>query len=148
MAMIPAIPDEGRCIRRYPLASGESPLEGAAVYLVTGEVTVCGDDPATVLGFMAHDSPGSALAIDPYNGDVLVYVAKPGSTFWMSGSSDPTDLSAIGASYGVAHEATTEVTYVDLTETTTNLVVQVEDVDLSRLLYKVSILEAVRQLHA
>lgn len=148
MAHLPAIPDEGRTVRRYPLASGQSPLEGAAVYLVTGEVTVCGADPSSVVGFMAHDSPGSVLAIDPYNGDVLVYVAKPGSTFWMSVSTAPTDLSAIGSSFGVAHEATTEVTYVDLTETTTNLVVQVEDVDLLRGLFKVTILDAVRQLSA
>ncbi len=147
MSYIQAIPDEGRTIRRYPLASAETPLEGAAVYLVTGEVTICAADPSSVLGFMAHDYPG-ALEIDPYNGDVLVFVAKPGSTFWLSGSTDPTDLSAIGSSYGVAHEATTEITYLDLTETTTNLVAQVEDVDLMRLLFKVSILEAVRQLHA
>ena len=147
MAHIPAIADEGRTVRRYPLASAQTPLEGAAVYLVTGEVTICAADPATVLGFMLCDY-SAVLEIDPYNGDAMVLVAKPGSTFWMTASTTPTDLSAIGSSYGVAHEATTEVTYVDLTETATNLVVQVEDVDLIRGMLKVSILEAVRQLHA
>lgn len=146
MAHIPAICEEGRTVRRLPLASGQSPLEGAAVYLVTGEVTICGADPTSVLGFMLHDSPGSVLEIDPYNGDVLVAVAKPDSTFWLTVSTTPTDLSAIGSVYGVAHEATTEVTYVDLTETTTN-VVQVLDVDLLRGMFLCSIIDSVRQLY-
>jgi hypothetical protein len=147
MAHIPAIANVGRTVRRYPLASAETPLEGAAVYLVTGEVTICGADPSVVLGFMLHDYPG-ALEIDPYNGDVLVLVAKSDSTFWLTGSTDPTDLSAIGSSFGVAHEATTEVTYVDLTETSTNLVVDIVDVDLSRLMFECTIVDAVRQLNA
>ena len=120
MAKLPAVCEEGRTVRRYPLASGQSPLEGAAVYLVTGEVTICG---------------------------VLVAVAKPGSTFWVEGSTAPTDYSAVGGTYGAAHEATTEVTYLDLTETTANVFV-VEDVDLVRGLYLCSILAATRQLFA
>jgi len=146
MAYLPAIPNEGRIVRRYPLASGETPLEGGAVYLVTGEITVCGADPATILGFAAHDYPG-ALEIDPYNGDMLVYVAGPDSTFWMQASTTPTDYSYVGTAYGVAHEATTEVTYVDITDTT-NTCVTVEDVDLTRGLVLVSILDSVRQLLA
>ena len=147
MAKLPAVCEEGRTVRRYPLASGQSPLEGAAVYLVTGEVTICGADPSVVMGFMLHDSPGSVLEIDPYNGDVLVAVAKPGSTFWVEGSTAPADYSAVGGTYGAAHEATTEVTYLDLTETTANVFV-VEDVDLVRGLYLCSILAATRQLFA
>jgi hypothetical protein len=144
MAMIPAIPEEGRIVRRFTLASGETPLEGAAVYLVAGEVTICGADPASVMGFMAADYPG-ALTLDPYGGDVLVYVAGPGSTFWLSPSPAPTDYSNVGISYGVAHEATTEVTYVDLTDTT-NDVVNVLDVDLIRDLMLVSVIDSVRQV--
>lgn len=143
MAHIAAVPDEGRTIRRYPLATGQTPLEGAAVYLVSGEVTICAADPATVLGFMACDY-GGALEIDPYNGDAMVYVAKPGSTFWLTGSTTPSDLSEIGELSGVAHEATTEITYLDLTD---NNVLLCEDVDLIRGLFKVSIIASVRQLH-
>ena len=146
MAMTPAIPHEGRTVARYTLASGQTPLEGGAVYLSSGELTVCGADPAAVLGFAAHDYPG-ALALDPYDGDMLVFVAKAGSTFWISGSTDPSDYSTVGGQYGAAHEATTEVTYLDLTEATA-LVFTVHDVDLTRKLYLVSIIGSVRQADA
>lgn len=145
MAYLPAVPNEGRIVRRYPLASGQTPVEGAAVYLVSGEITVCGADPSSVAGFAAHNDP-TALALDPYGGDMLIYVAGPDSTFWLSGSTTPT-AAHVGNAYGVAHDGTTEVTYVDITETT-NTVVTVEDVDLTRNLFLVSILASVRQLLA
>lgn len=147
MSYLPAVPDEGRTVRRYPLTASQTPLEGAPVLLAAGAVSICAVPNVSCLGFMACDY-FDVLEIDPYNGDAMVYVAKPGSTFWLSGSTDPTDLSSIGIIYGMLVEATTQIAYVDLTDTTTNLVVQVEDVDLMRLLFKVSILEAVRQLHA
>jgi hypothetical protein len=96
------------------------------------------------LGIAAHDYP-TALALDPYDGDMLIYVAGPGSTFWMTGSTTPTTYAAVGEDYGVAHEAVTKITYVDLADTS-NIVVQVEDVDLTRGLYLVSIKDSVRQI--
>ena len=147
MSYLPAVPDEGRTIRRYPLTGSQTPLEGAPVLLASGAVSICAVPNVSCLGFMACDY-FDVLEIDPYNGDAMVYVAKPGSTFWLSGSTDPSDYSSIGIIYGMLVEATTEIAYVDISDTTTNLVVQCEDVDLVRLLYKVSILESIRQLHA
>jgi len=144
MAHQPAICEEGRMVRRYTLATGETPLEGSMVYLVTGELTICGADPSSVMGFAAHDYP-TALTLDPYDGDMLVYVAGPGSTFWMTASTAPTDYSYVGTTYGVAHEATTKITYVDITDTT-NDVVNILDVDLTRGLVLASVIDGVRQV--
>lgn len=143
---IPAIPDEGRHIRRFPLASGETPEEGQSVELNTsGEVVAGAADPSSLLGFMASINPND-MTFDPYEGDVLVYVARGDSTFWISGSSDPTDDDDIGTQYGL-DLGTGDVAILDLTDTT-NLVFVVEEVDLDRLLYKVSVLDAVRQFDA
>ena len=98
---------------------------------------------ALILGFAAQDYP-TALEIDPYDGDMLVYVAGANSTFWMTASTAPTDYSYVGSDYGVAHEATTEVTYVDITETT-NTRVNIVDVDLSRGMVLATVLAANRQ---
>lgn len=144
MAHQPAVCEEGRIVRRYTLATGETPLEGSFIYLVAGEITICGADPSLVLGIASHDYP-TALALDPYDGDMLIYVAGPGSTFWMTASTAPTDYSNVGEDYGVAHEATTKITYVDITDTT-NIVVQVEDADLTRGLLLCSVKDSVRQI--
>ena len=145
---IPAIPNKGRHIQRLPLKTGETPVEGEAVSLDkagSNDVQTEGADPTALLGFAAHDE-GSTLRFDPYDGDILVYVARGDSTFWLSGTSDPTDETDIGTQYGLSVDSN-NVAQVDLTDTS-NLVFVVENVDLDRLLYEVSILDAVRQFDA
>lgn len=138
-----AVPNKGRHVRRIALASGETPEEGQPVSLdASGEITAETADPSTVLGFMASINPND-MTFDPYEGDVLVYVARGDSTFWLKGTTDPTDKSDIGVRYGLTLGSDDEA-QVDLTDTT-NIVFVVEDVDLDRLLYEVSVVEAVRQ---
>ena len=143
MAILPLTPNKNRELRRYALASGETPVDGGIVLLVAGEVTVAGADPAVVLGFATAVEPAS-LTFDPYDGDVLVWVAYPGSTFWMKGTSNPV-LANIGVQYGITVD--TEVAQVDITDVVNTRLV-VEDIDTDWNLFEVSVLAANRQLQA
>lgn len=143
MAILPGTPNKNRQLRQYALASAETPVDGQGVFLVAGEVTVVGTDPATVLGFATAVEP-SSLGFDPYAGEVLVWVAYPGSTFWLKGTSAPV-VANIGVQYGIT--AVSDVAQVDITDTT-NLVVVVEDIDTDWNMFEVSILASVRQLQA
>ena len=69
----------------------------------------------------------------------------PAGASMMTASTAPTDYSYVGTTYGVAHEATTKITYVDIADTT-NDVVNVLDVDLTRGLCLVSVIDGVRQV--
>lgn len=85
---LPAIPNTGRRIRRFPLESAASYVEGAVVLLDgNGEIIEAGADPAVILGFAAHDAV--LLELDPDPGFALVFVAYPDSTFFLEGLSDP-----------------------------------------------------------
>ena len=143
MAILPLTPNKNRQLRRYALASAETPVDGGIVLLVAGEVTVAGADPAVILGFATAVEP-SSLTFDPYDGDVLVWVAYPGSTFWMKGTSNPV-LANIGVQYGIT--VVTEVAQIDITDTTNKRLV-VEDIDTDWNLFEVSVLAANRQLQA
>lgn len=84
---LPAIPNKGRRIRRFPLESAATYLEGAPVLLdASGEIIEAGADPAVILGFSAHDAVLTELDPDP--GFALVFVAYPDSTFFLEGT-DP-----------------------------------------------------------
>ena len=85
---LPAIPNKGRRIRRFPLESSATYVEGAPVLLDgNGEIIEAGADPATILGFAAHDAV--LIELDPDPGFALVFVAYPDSTFFLEGLSDP-----------------------------------------------------------
>ncbi len=85
---LPAIPNKGRRIRQFPIEATQTYVEGAPVLLdANGEITEAGADPATILGFAAHDAVLDE--IDPYEGNGLVYVAYPDSTFFLEGLADP-----------------------------------------------------------
>ena len=143
MAILPLTPNKNRQLRRYALASAETPVDGGIVLMVAGEVTVAGADPAVILGFATAVEPAS-LTFDPYDGDVLVWVAYPGSTFWMVGTSNPV-LANIGVQYGITVD--TEVAQVDITDVVNTRLV-VEDIDTDWNLFEVSVLAAHRQLQA
>lgn len=83
----PAVPNKGRRIRRFPLAAGETYVEGAPVLLTAGEITEAGANPAVILGFAASDAV--LVELDPDPGFKLVYVAYPDSTFLVEGTADP-----------------------------------------------------------
>lgn len=139
---LPAIPNKNVQIRRYPIASGETPEEGGLVYLVAGEITVCGADPALIAGIYMSVLTAD-MDFDPYEGDGLVALAYSGSTFLMSGTSNPTAAN-IGEDYGVSYDANERV-QVDITDTTA-VRVNVEAIDTTRNLFEVSFLSANRQL--
>ena len=85
---LPAIPNTGRRIRRFPLESSATYVEGAVVLLDgNGELVEAGADPAVILGFAAHDAV--LVELDPDPGFALVFVAYPDSTFFLEGLSDP-----------------------------------------------------------
>lgn len=85
---LPAIPNTGRRIRRFPLESAATYVEGAVVLLdANGELIEAGADPALILGFAAHDAVLTELDPDP--GFALVFVAYPDSTFFLEGLADP-----------------------------------------------------------
>ncbi len=85
---LPAIPNKGRRIRRFPLESSATYVEGAPVLLDgNGEIIEAGADPAVILGFAAHDAV--LVELDPDPGFALVFVAYPDSTFFLEGLADP-----------------------------------------------------------
>ncbi len=96
---LPAIPNTGRRIRRFPLESAATYVEGAPVLLdANGELVEAGADPAVILGFAAHDAV--LVELDPDPGFALVFVAYPDSTFFLEGLSDPVPT-AVGESRDV-----------------------------------------------
>jgi hypothetical protein len=141
---IPATPNRGRRIIRYPIADAETYVEGAPVVLVAGEITECAADPTEVLGLAATPA---TLEFDPYGGDGLVYVAYPDATFLMQGSTDPLP-SHVGNVYGIGVDGD-GVAFLDIADVT-NLVLQVENIyivgDGPGGIFEVSFVGAVRQL--
>jgi hypothetical protein len=141
---LPAIPNKGRRIRRFPLAAGETFVEGAPVLLVAGEVTEAGADPATILGFAAHDAV--LTRIDPDPGFSLVYVASPDSTFFVEGTADPR-----GANIGTAYDVDVDANGVALIDpaSVAAAILLVEDIYLKpgslTGFFEVSVLAANRQ---
>ena len=144
MAILPPTPNKNRQLRRYALASAETPVDGGVVLLVAGEVTVAGVNPALILGFAVARDP-TAMTFDPYGGDVMVWVAYPGSTFWMKGTSNPVAAN-IGVAFGINSDQV-EVAQVDITDVTTTRLL-VEDIDTDWNMFEVSVLAANRQLQA
>lgn len=143
MAILPGTPNKNRQLRRYGLTASQTPVDGEGVLLVSGLISVVGADPALILGFATAVEPDS-LTFDPYDGDVLVWVAYPGSTFWLKGTSNPV-VANVGAKFGIT--ADTGVAQVDITDTV-NTRLLVEDIDTDWNMFEVSILAANRQLQA
>lgn len=131
----PAICNTGRHVREYLLKDAEDFVEGAAVMLTAGELEA--SDLATILGFALHDA-----GADPFPDRVLVGVAKPDSTFWMSGDRAPL-ITDEGKSYDL-EQAADGVTQVDTAAAGTT--VFVEKVDLTRNLFEVRITDMARQV--
>ena len=140
---LPLTPNKQREIRRYPLKSGETPVEGgiALIEIASGTVVVAGADPALIAGFFTSPDPAT-LSFDPYSPDVLIWLAYPGSTFWMEGTSNPVQAN-VGNKFGIG--VSVEVAIVDITDTV-NTRLLVEDIDTDLNLFEVSVLAANRQL--
>lgn len=141
MAKFPAYPNLRARIRRYPIATGQTFLEGAFVYLDTnGDLVECGTDPATILGVALHDA--GAL---PETTNCLVACAVDGHTYVMMGSSDPVQADE-GIAYGIIKDAD-GIWTVDKTDTS-NTRIRVEKVYTfaSRNQFEVSVLAANVQL--
>lgn len=138
MAAFAAYPNLRKVIRRYPLASGASFLEGALVVADEGEVDECGADPDTILGVALHDA-----GADPDTAEVLVALATPETTFVMQGTSDPV-AGDENVEYGVAKDGD-GIWVVDKTDEV-NVAVYVERVHLDRLEFEVRVLAANRQI--
>ncbi len=141
----PTIPNKGRRIRRFPLESAQTFLEGAPVLLDgAGEVILAGADPATILGFAAHNAVLAVLDPDP--GFTLVYVAYPDSTFFMDG----VDNTPVATDVGEARELAVDAggrAQVDTTTVNTRLTIEDIYIQGAGLIgfYEVSVLAANRQ---
>ena len=139
MPAFQAIPQDERLTLEYVMKTGETFLSGAVVLAdATPEIVEAGADPAAVLGVAAHDAAGRT--VDPTK--MLVHVAGENRSFLMAGTSDPV-LSNRDTDYGVVKDGD-GVWTVDITDTT-NLVINVRDVDLERKLFEVTFLAAERQ---
>lgn len=138
MAKRPAFPNKGRRIKGYGTGAAQSFLEGAVVLIAAGLVTEAAADPAAIAGFAAH-----AAGADPDPTKQLIYMAGEGSTFFIEGDRAPA-ITDIGVNYGLVKDAD-GIWIVDTTEVA-NTRITVEDVDLTRGLYEVTIIPANRQL--
>lgn len=138
--LVAPFPQAKRVSKMYPL-NASADFEAGAFVLLNGseEVIECSADPAVVAGIAAGPAAGRVINEDK----MLVHLATPQSTFFMSGTSDP-DVNDVGVAYGVVD--TSGVWQVDLTDTT-NTVVQVIAVDLVRNLFEVTVISSVRQLY-
>lgn len=138
MAKTAAFPNKGRRVKEYALAEGAAFLMGAAVVVAAGEADEAGADPAAIAGFALHDAGAM-----PHVDRVLIAKAEDGSTFFMEGDRAPTQAD-IGESYGLIKDAD-GIWIVDTTEETVTPAF-IEDVDLTRGLFEVSIPAEYRQL--
>jgi len=59
----------------YPEAASQSFKKGEFVYLVSGKVTECGDNPTLILGMAAQDASGTE------NTPIAVYIANTDTIF-------------------------------------------------------------------
>ena len=145
---LPAIPNKGRRIRRFPLESAATYVEGAPVLLdSSGEIIEAGADPAVILGFAAHDAV--LIELDPDPGFALVFVAYPDSTFFLEGA-DPNPVAAdVGTEFELAVDGN-GVAQVDTISVASRLLV--EDIYIKGAgpagFYEISILAANRQFQA
>ena len=142
---LPAIPNKGRRIRRFPVKTAETWPEGGILLLdANGELIEAGADPATILGFAAH---AIALAVlDPDPGFALVFVAYPDSTFFLDG----VDTTPVASDVGEAREIAVDGAGVAQVDTTTvNTRLTIEDIYIKDPgptgFYEVSVLAANRQ---
>lgn len=146
MATLEAIPNLGRAIREFPVASAADFVLGSMVVLTSGEMAMAGANPALILGFAAEDAVQD-LEINP--GRRLAYVATPESTFWLQvrgAAGAMVDVSTLnaGASYGLTHDAD-DIAFVDTTKTTAALTrVTIETIDDLRNMVEVRILPEYR----
>lgn len=143
---LPAIPNKGRRLRRFPLAAAQTYVEGAPVLLdAAGAIIEAGADPAVILGFAAHDAV--LTRIDPDPGFALVYVAYPDATFLMEGIGGNPLATHVGESFELAVDAN-GVAAVDVATQVANRL-RVEDIYLKpgsvEGLFEVSVLAANRQ---
>lgn len=122
----------------YPLPNGAAYEIGAAVVLVSGQCAECGADPALIQGFSAHPA-----GVMPNPSRILVEVARPGATFFITGSRAPLDTD-VGAQYGISKDAD-GIWYLDAAKSGAAARLYVEDVDLARAFFEVSVLDANRQ---
>lgn len=142
----PAIPATGRSgnVVEHSIASGEAWEVGSLVVLDGSEdLTECGTDPASILGWALAEVAAGDLAGDMAGLGIGcgVLVAREGVTCWMEGDNAPTKAD-LNQSYGVTTSG--GVWIVDGTDTT-NTRVYVHEIDTDRNMYRVSILAANRQ---
>jgi hypothetical protein len=139
MAGYEAFPNECTDCREFAEDAAAAYKIGALVFLASDEeIEECGADPAAIMGVALHDAKMHVLP-----GRCLVAVASSEhQTFFISGTRDPL-LSDRNQKYGVVKDGSGNWV-IDLTDTVATRV-YVKDVDLTRSLYHVTILEANRQ---
>lgn len=135
-------PNKGTLLKEYTVAAAQTFLEGAAVFLVAGLVTECGADPATILGFAAHEHDAGP---DPTK--VLVWVATDDATFIVQDILVTAPVVAdLGTPQGCNPEAVTGIWGLDKGVAIVNHSLMIERIFTDRNQYEVKVLPAFRQL--
>jgi predicted RecA/RadA family phage recombinase len=100
----------------FPEAASQSYKAGELVYLSGGKVTVCGNNPQTIMGMACADASGTT------DEDAEVIVATPdqifeASVYHLTAASAITAVSQVGENYGI--EVVSNKVYVAIDETST-----------------------------
>jgi hypothetical protein len=99
-------------VYHYGESAGCTFIKGEFVYLnAAGQLVVCADDPAVVLGMALEPATGTT------NNAIAVYVAEPGVQFEMNIYSSVTAITMIGHQYSYYHDATNHWAILDNTDT-------------------------------
>lgn len=134
------IPNKGRTVQEFDMASGETFIDGAIVLLDgSEEVAEVAADPTAVLGIAIGDAANRTVNAT----QILVAMPSPGRTFLIAGDNAPL-ASDVGVEYGAVKDSD-GIWTLDGTETTVK-VFKVIDIDLDTLMYEVEIIDSIAQL--
>jgi len=109
----------------FPEAASQTFKAGELVYLSSGYVTECGDDPSAILGVAADDAHNDA---SDGTHEVGVYIPNHDTVFranvyHSTGASAVTAKTLVGNSYGVYRDTTNSKVYVDVEDTSNHRVI-------------------------
>jgi hypothetical protein len=123
-AMIVAFTFSGNApnLLSFPEASSQTFKAGEPVYLSSGYVTECGDDPSAILGIAADDAHNAASS-GLY--EVGVYLPTPDMVFEANvyGGGAITAITDVGRSMGLYRDTSNSKLYVDKGDTANHRVV-------------------------
>lgn len=111
-------------VQSFPEAASQTFVAGEPVYLSSGYVTECGDDPSAILGIAADNAHNDSTA-GKYS--VGVYIPDSDMVFEANiyGGGNLTAITDVGRSMGIYRDTTNSKLYVDKGDTHNHRVVVV-----------------------